>query len=142
VGASRPSFVRKDFIVINNFVIAAAGLGESLKNSFKNFADEFHLNFIEDNRWTWLADGLVNTLIITAGALILGIFIGILVAAVRSSFDKNHEELKKRGVLVRHFDKPRIAGYNRITVGSEEEMQTLLAQIKTILEIEYENGSN
>ena len=83
--------------MINNFVIAAAGLGESLKNSFKNFADEFHLNFIEDNRWTWLADGLVNTLIITAGALILGIFIGILVAAVRSSFDKNHEELKKRG---------------------------------------------
>ncbi|MBQ1942194.1 MAG: histidinol-phosphate transaminase [Clostridia bacterium] len=55
---------------------------------------------------------------------------------------KLYEELKKRGVLVRHFDKPRIAGYNRITVGSEEEMQTLLAQIKTILEIEYENGSN
>jgi len=42
--------------------------------------------------------------------------------------------LKERGVLVRHFSLPRIRAYNRITIGTREQMQTLLAAIQTILE--------
>ena len=42
--------------------------------------------------------------------------------------------LKERGVLVRHFDTPKLTDYNRITVGSLQQMQTLIATIKTILE--------
>ena len=42
--------------------------------------------------------------------------------------------LKDRGILVRHFDAPRISNYVRITVGSEEEMQTLIYTIKNITE--------
>lgn len=42
--------------------------------------------------------------------------------------------LKERGVLVRHFDSERLKDYNRITVGSESEMQTLVDRIKEILE--------
>ncbi len=42
--------------------------------------------------------------------------------------------LKDRGILVRHFDAPRLADYNRITVGSREQMQTLLDTLKEILE--------
>lgn len=41
--------------------------------------------------------------------------------------------LKERGVLVRHFGLPRIADYNRITVGTREESELLLAKIKDIL---------
>ena len=41
--------------------------------------------------------------------------------------------LKDRGILIRHFDKPRIADYNRITVGTEEQMETLLCAIREIL---------
>ena len=42
--------------------------------------------------------------------------------------------LKEEGVLVRHFTKERIKDYNRITIGSQREMQILVEKIKTILE--------
>lgn len=43
-------------------------------------------------------------------------------------------DLKERGVLVRHFDSPRLSEYNRITVGSDEQMQILLSTITAIME--------
>ncbi|MBE6835400.1 MAG: amino acid ABC transporter permease [Ruminococcaceae bacterium] len=60
---------------------------------------DFELAFLKDDRYKLFITGFVNTLKITAGALVLGIVIGILVAAVRSSFDKNSETLKMRGGL-------------------------------------------
>ena len=44
-----------------------------------------------------------------------------------------YEELKNRGVLVRYFSKERIKDFVRITVGSKEQMQTALNEIKDIL---------
>jgi len=43
-------------------------------------------------------------------------------------------QLKARGVLVRHFETDRLRNYNRITIGSREQMEILIATIKTILE--------
>ncbi len=42
--------------------------------------------------------------------------------------------LKEKGVLVRHFDTPRLSHYNRITVGSREEMEIFLEKLEEVLE--------
>ena len=41
--------------------------------------------------------------------------------------------LRERGVLVRHFDKPRISAYNRITVGTAAENDALLSALRGLL---------
>ena len=43
-------------------------------------------------------------------------------------------ELKKRGILVRHFNGDRTRDYNRITVGTPEQMERLIGAIKQILD--------
>jgi len=62
-----------------------------------SFKEQFELNFIEDDRWLSLLKGLKVTLQITFFALIMGVVIGVVVAAVRSTYDKNRETLAKKG---------------------------------------------
>lgn len=46
---------------------------------------------------------------------------------------KIYEKLKARGVLVRHFTGARICEYNRITVGTREQMDILIDEISKIV---------
>ena len=61
--------------------------------------EQFILNFIDDNRWKYLANGLKNTLIITLFALLIGVVIGIIIAMIRSTFDKTAHEVKKKNIV-------------------------------------------
>ena len=61
------------------------------------FIEELKFVFLDDNRYKLLVEGFFNTLKITAGALLIGVVIGIIVAAIRSSYDKNKETMKLRG---------------------------------------------
>ena len=55
-----------------------------------DFQTKFYLNFIKDDRWKYITSGLGNTLKITVFALIFAVIIGVLVAIIRYSDDKNH----------------------------------------------------
>ena len=43
-----------------------------------------------------------------------------------------YQGLKARGVLVRHFETPRLKDYNRITIGSRAQMEGLLAALEEL----------
>ena len=60
-----------------------------------NLKAQFILNFIEQDRWKLLVTGLGNTLKITLVACLIGICIGVVIAIIRSTWDKNHETMHK-----------------------------------------------
>lgn len=47
-----------------------------------------------------------------------------------------YKKLKEKGILVRHFTNPRICQFNRVTIGTKQQMQTLIDTVKEVL---YEN---
>ena len=61
---------------------------------FENLKSQFILNFVEDERWKYLVNGLGNTLKITFASVVLGIVIGVIIAIVRSTWDKNGQDMR------------------------------------------------
>ena len=54
---------------------------QELKSSFIS-------NFIDDNRWRYITDGLKITLLVTVFAVLIGVVLGFLIAIVRTAHDK------------------------------------------------------
>lgn len=65
--------------------------------SFEKLKELFILNFVEKQRWKYLTEGLGNTMLITFFSVLLGIFIGVVAASVRATYDKEQESLRRRG---------------------------------------------
>lgn len=65
-----------------------------MANWFAKLQSDFVLNFVDDNRWKYLTSGLANTLKITFFAVLIGIALGVVIAIVRSTWDKNQETMR------------------------------------------------
>ena len=63
----------------------------TLTGAWDSFRASFYLNFIEDDRWHYIADGLAVTLQITLFAVLLGIAIGLVVGIIRTTYEKTHK---------------------------------------------------
>ena len=61
---------------------------------FNQIKQTFIFNFIEGNRWKYITNGLLVTLEVTLFALLIGLCIGVVVAMIRSSYDKNRDEMR------------------------------------------------
>ncbi len=73
------SYTTATQVVIVNNNAGIAGL---------SFADKFHNNFIKDNRWQYITNGLLVTLQISFCAVIIGVVFGFIIAILRSTCDK------------------------------------------------------
>ncbi|MDD6101713.1 MAG: amino acid ABC transporter permease [Clostridiales bacterium] len=63
---------------------------------FTAFCDKFKFVFVENDRYKLILQGLGNTLEITFFAALIGIAIGVVIASIRSTYDKNIEIMRKR----------------------------------------------
>lgn len=68
-------------------------LSSGLSEWFDKLKSDFILNFISDDRYMLIFKGFGITLLVTFWAVILGIFLGITVAIIRSSYDKVHSDM-------------------------------------------------
>lgn len=74
--------------------------------SFADFKETFILNFIEEQRYLLLIDGIEATLIITLFAGIIGIVLGISIALIRYGYSEHishHEGFKKKIFCAANF---------------------------------------
>ena len=66
---------------------------------FEGIKVDFINNFITDNRFRYIATGLKNTIIITIFAALIGILLGLIIAAIRTTYDKNKENMARSGKI-------------------------------------------
>ena len=60
-----------------------------------NLADDFYKNIIEYERWKLLLSGLGNTLAMTAGALAIGVVIGVAIALVCTAWENQGPKMRR-----------------------------------------------
>jgi len=131
------------------FALTQKGLVEALdriKNSFNSYTlDRLAIAgaaeaVLDEEHFKTITQRIISTREHTAKTLhIMGF--EVLPSSANFLFVKNnaicgemlYNMLKARGILIRHFNRPRIVDWVRITVGREDEMETLLAAISDTL---------
>ena len=73
---------------LRNYESAKPDTSSPLQQKWNSLKADFHKNFIQENRWMYLLEGLGNTLAITGLSLLVGVVLGMLTAIVRIVFDK------------------------------------------------------
>ena len=72
------------------------GLPEWLEEFFY----DLYKSFIFDDRYMMYVEGLGNMLLLTAMALLMGIVLGVVVALIRATWDKNGQEMRGAGKVL------------------------------------------
>ena len=67
---------------------------EGIQTWWEGIQQQFYMNFIEDDRWKYLWNGLGVTLQLTFCAVLIGIVLGVILAMIRSTYDKNYQEMR------------------------------------------------
>lgn len=80
------------------WIVDAPGWILSLPVSLQRLVFQFYQVFIYENRWKFFTDGLATTFIVTIGALVIGVIIGMIVALIRSTHDS---QSKKPNIVLR-----------------------------------------
>lgn len=62
-------------------------------NFFAEFSDRFYRNFINDEMWRYIADGLKTTLTVTFFAVIIGVVLGFIIALIRATYDRTGKKM-------------------------------------------------
>ncbi len=108
-----------------NSMTMAAGIGQLLDE------DQTRKNcrIIEENR-----DYLMDELRALGFKVLPSKTNFVFASSDKISGSELYRRLRENGILVRHFDSERISAFNRITVGTRPQMETLVSQIKKILE--------
>ena len=63
-----------------------------------------------------------------------GTLVSLKTKVYPKSLPRTIAALRQKGILVRHFDKPKLTDYLRITIGSREQMAALVCALTEILE--------
>ena len=71
-----------------NYDASKPDTSSPLTQKWNSVKADFHKNFIEDDHWKYIVEGVGNTLVLTGLSLLLGIFLGLFTAIVRVVFDK------------------------------------------------------
>lgn len=66
---------------------ASDGSAAAETGFWADFKLKFINNFIVDDRWKYITNGLLNTIVISFFAVIIGIVVGFIIAILRSTFD-------------------------------------------------------
>ena len=77
-----------DCFALKNYDPSLPNTGTALMRWWDDIEDEFYRNFIQNDNWKHLANGLLTTLKITFFALLIGVVIGFLVAIIRVTYSK------------------------------------------------------
>ena len=72
-----------DCIALENYSPQRPNTGSALENAWSDFKQDFYRNFIDDNNYMYLVNGLWVTLLLTVMAAIFGMILGFLIAIVR-----------------------------------------------------------
>ena len=57
---------------------------------FEDFKHDFYLNLVKDDRWKFIVNGLGITLKVAIASVLCGFIIGVVIAVIRSTYDKEH----------------------------------------------------